>query len=344
MSLSPWAIAVLFVPAAVFGTVFLVSFIKEPRQFRNAIWFMLLVMSLIGAGLVVSQQVWLVVLAIAVVGLAPFLVIVFLVVNSVSVIRHEGLSLATMLPGALALAVVAFLALYAWDSGRGPRWLASLIGLVLLEGLWFFFSFAALLAYSWLYRIMPRNRRYDYIIIHGAGLSGDKPTPLLRGRIDKAVELWERQQRYGVLIVSGGQGSDEVVSEAAAMRAYLTEERHIPEESILMEDRSTTTMENLRFSKDIMDGRSGAGPHAYRAALVTSDYHVFRASEYAHQIGLKADGVGSRTSGYYWPTAFIREFVAISRAHIWPYVVIAILWLIGFIGFDVIVPWLTSRL
>ena len=83
---------------------------------------------------------------------------------------------------------------------------------------------------------------------------------------------------------------------------------------------------------------------AYRAALVTSDYHVFRASEYAHQIGLKADGVGSRTKGYYWPTAFIREFVAISRSHMWPYIVIAALWLVGFIGFDMLMPWLTNRL
>jgi uncharacterized SAM-binding protein YcdF (DUF218 family) len=344
MSLSLWAVAVLFAPAVIFGVAFLVSFVREPRQFRNAIWFLLLLMSLIGAGLAISEQEWLIVLAIMAVGLAPFLVIVFLAINAVSVIRHEGLSLATILPGALAFAVMLFLGLFIWDSGRGPRWLTSLISLVLLEGLWFFFSFAALLVYSSFYRILPRKRRYDYIIIHGAGLDGDKPTPLLRGRIDKAVDLWERQHRYGVFVVSGGKGGDEVMSEAEAMRKYLTEEHHIPEASILMEDRSTTTMENLVFSKQIMDGRSGAGPRAYRAALVTSDYHVFRASEYAHQIGLKADGVGSRTKGYYWPTAFIREFVAISRSHMWPYIVIAALWLVGFIGFDMLMPWLTNRL
>lgn len=74
-----------------------------------------------------------------------------------------------------------------------------------------------------------------------------------------------------------------------------------------------------------MDARSGAG--AYRAAVVTSDYHVFRTAEYAHKIGLAADGVGSRTARYFWPTAFIREYVAVSNAHRWPFVVIFVFWL-----------------
>lgn len=112
-----------------------------------------------------------------------------------------------------------------------------------------------------------------------------------------AVSLWEKQGKTGVFVASGGQGSDEVVSEAESMRRYLTESRHVPADAVLMEDRSTTTMENLRFSKEIMDARSGVQSVpgrrglAYRCALVTSDYHVFRASEYAHHIGLKADGV-----------------------------------------------------
>jgi uncharacterized SAM-binding protein YcdF (DUF218 family) len=339
MGLNPWAVAALFAPAAVFAAVFLVSFLNEPRQFRNAIWFMLLQISLIGAGLIISEQEWLIVLAIVAVGFAPFLVVLFLIANSVSVIRREGLSPATMLPGALAFAIVLFLALFIWGLGAGPRWLTNLIGLALLEGLWFFFSFAALLVYSWVYRTLPRKRRYDYIIIHGAGLDGDRPSPLLRGRVDKAVELWQRQQRHGVLVASGGQGGDEVVSEAAAMRKYLIEECHVPEGSILMEDRSTTTMENLAFSKKIMDARSGSGPRAYRAALVTSDYHVFRASEYAHKLGLNADGVGSSTKGYYWPAAFIREFIAVSRSHLGPYIVIAILWLLLILADHVLIPW-----
>lgn len=98
-----------------------------------------------------------------------------------------------------------------------------------------------------------------------------------------------RSRARRAFVAAGGQGNDEVVSEAESMRRYLTESRHVPADAVLMEDRSTTTMENLRFSKEIMDARSGVQSVpgrrglAYRCALVTSDYHVFRASEYAHQ-------------------------------------------------------------
>ncbi|WEV41376.1 YdcF family protein [Bifidobacterium sp. ESL0682] len=176
-----------------------------------------------------------------------------------------------------------------------------------------------------------------------------------------------------MFVVSGGQGADEQISEAEAMKRYLIEERGVPASSILKEDQSTTTFENLRNSKVIMDARSNATQSAhilssgdnestasdvgdspkslsssaiaehrsdrvermkdrrscpYRVAVVTSDYHVFRAGEYARELGLKSDGVGSHTKGYYWPTAFIREFIAISRAHFWPYAVIAVLWVV----------------
>ena len=206
---------------------------------------------------------------------------------------------------------------------NGPRWLMAIVALFVFEGLWFSFTLVALLLYSWLYRTLPRKRVYDYIIIHGAGLSGDRPTPLLAGRLDKGIELWRRQDKRGRIVVSGGQGADEVVSEAAAMHAYLVR-NGVPAEAILDEDRSTTTMENLRYSRDLIDSLAQGSP--YRCVVVTSDFHVFRCVEYAHKLGIAADGVGSKTSGWYWPTAFIREFVAITKAHPSPYIGIAILW------------------
>ena len=108
--------------------------------------------------------------------------------------------------------------------------------------------------------------------------------------------MWEKQGKTGVFVASGGQGSDEVVSEAESMRRYLTESRHVPADAVLMEDRSTTTMENLRFSKEIMDARSGVQSVpgrrglAYRCALVTSDYPCVP-SQRIRASGLKADGV-----------------------------------------------------
>ena len=128
----------------------------------------------------------------------------------------------------------------------------GVLPLFFFEGLWFSFTFVALLFYSWLYRILPRHRRYDYIIIHGAGLDGEKPTPLLAGRIDRALELWKRQDCRGKFVASGGQGNDEVVTEAQAMRDYLVE-HGVSQEAILMEDRSRTTWENLKYSQMLMN-------------------------------------------------------------------------------------------
>lgn len=146
--------------------------------------------------------------------------------------------------------------------------------------------------------------------------------PLLRGRIDKALELWKAQGAHAILIPSGGQGSDEVISEAEAMARYLSS-RGVPQDSILLEDRSTTTMENLLFAKHLLEARVLG---AYRCAFVTSDYHVFRTSLYASKVGLKGDGIGSKTAGYYFPTAFIREFIAITKEHWLPYVIITMIW------------------
>ncbi|WEV73317.1 YdcF family protein [Bifidobacterium sp. ESL0798] len=310
----------------------------------------------------------------------PVVVVGFLLINTVIVVRHEGFSLSTLLPALFALVMMVCVAVYPLTFYfNAPRWGKGIGLLIALEGLWFFFTFAALLLYSTIYRILPRRRKYDYIIILGAGLQGTKPTPLLRGRIDKAVDLWNRQHNHGLFIVSGGQGADEEISEAEAMKRYLVEERGVPGDKIIKEDRSTTTLENLRNSKVIMDERcglsdtitpqkqassgdsvaSGNGGNnqdvslpssslsegrpgrvkrmknrmacPYRVAVVTSDYHVFRASEYAHEIGLNADGIGCHTKGYYWPTAFIREFVAISKSHFWPYTAIAALWMIGMV-------------
>lgn len=319
----------LYSPTIISGIFLLFGLHREPRQFRNAIWLLLFLLFLVGTLVLQFGLRWLILPIAILVILTPIAVVAFLLANTVIVTRREGVSLATLLPALLALALAVYLLLSPLlIVFNAPHWSLVLAGLVSLEGTWFFFSFMALLLYSWFYRALPRKRRYDYIIVHGAGLSGDRPTPLLRGRLDKAMQLWRKQGRQGRFVVSGGQGPDEEISEAQAMANYLMNSCGVPAEAIIMENRSTTTMENLRYSKEILDARYGVGtgPQKYRVALVTSDYHVFRASEYASRVGLKADGIGSHTRGYYWPAAFIREFVAVTRAHWWPYLALAVIW------------------
>ena len=344
--------AILLAPAVIPGVLFVYSFIKEPRQFRNALFlFATLAWSSILLVLRLNNFILGLILVILIL-LTPFLTIGFLLINTIVVVKNNGFSLTSMLPFLMAGFLILLLAspsIVNYFDPDARHVVVFLLGLFTLEGLWFSFTFVALLLYSWIYRILPRRRQYDYIIIHGAGLDGPRPTPLLAGRIDKALELWNKQHQHGKFVVSGGQGADEIVSEAQAMRDYLLE-KGVPAAAILMEDKSTTTWENLRYSLAIINADRATGVDAtssaavassgdvtttasdvsgtatsssgFTTAVVTSDFHVFRCAEYAHNLGIKADGIGSHTKGWYWPTAFIREFIAITKAHLWPYLVI----------------------
>ena len=344
----------LLAPAVVPGVLFIYSFIKEPRQFRNAL-FLFAALTWTSVLLVFKLNSYILGLVLVIIVVAtPFLTIGFLLINTIIVVKNNGFSLTSMLPFLMAGFIVLLLCAPSLLNSFDPdsrHIVVFLLGLFTLEGMWFSFTFVSLLFYSWIYRILPRRRKYDYIIIHGAGLDGTRPTPLLAGRIDKALELWNKQHQQGKFVASGGQGADEVVSEAQAMRDYLLE-KGVPADAILMEDKSTTTWENLKnsiavirtdhtsaASNDAASGSSSAsnGTAAsgdvtasdstgacgdFTTAVVSSDFHVFRCAEYAHNLGIKADGIGSHTKGWYWPTAFIREFIAITKAHLWPYLVI----------------------
>lgn len=147
----------------------------------------------------------------------------------------------------------------------------------------------------------------DFIIILGCGFRKDGSlSSLLRGRVDRALDFWRDQQsqsgRTAVLVPSGGQGSDETMSEAEAMRRYLVEQG-VPGDKILPEDRSTNTFQNLAYSKALID----ASHPGSKVAFATTNYHVFRSGVWARLAGLEAEGMGARTRWWYWPNAFMRE-------------------------------------
>ncbi len=151
----------------------------------------------------------------------------------------------------------------------------------------------------------------DYIIILGCGIAKDGSLlPLLRGRVDRAIEFYKSQKavtgKSAVFIPSGGQGPDEIMSESEAMRNYLVA-NGIPEDEIIMENKSTTTYENMLFSKRVIDSIE---PNS-KVAFSTTNYHVFRSGIFAESLGLHAEGMGSKTKWYFWPNAFLRELVGV---------------------------------
>lgn len=145
------------------------------------------------------------------------------------------------------------------------------------------------------------------VIVLGGGLRNDRPSRMLAWRLDKALEYC-MDNPQSLLVVSGGLGEGQNVTEAQAMARYLTEKGMDPAR-ILLEDASANTSENLRFSRALLEERIGP---LQSAVVVTSDFHLFRALCVAHKLGIPAQGLASRSAWYLLPNSCLREYVALA--------------------------------
>ncbi|MDM8300237.1 YdcF family protein [Collinsella tanakaei] len=263
----------------------------------------------------------------------PLIAVELLALNGVMLLIRDGHVTALSgapIAGAFAIAILYTLVPQAVDAANSAV-IDAVVNLFALEGLWVSFALTALCLCSLAYRVAGREmvpdraHPFDFILVHGAALAGARPSPLLMDRLDSAYTLWERQDRQGVIVVSGGQGSDEVASEASVMHSYLRD-RGVPEEQLADEDRSTTTRENLELSRTIMDGLATGSP--YRVALVSSDFHVFRCLYLARRMGLDAEVMGSATRRDTWLRSIVREFGAVLADNLWTFVPVAAMWVV----------------
>ena len=250
----------------------------------------------------------------------------FLVYNGIILLHKEGFSKINLLSLCLGLTITSFFLFMVIRIHHSThllfnRFIASLYALLSASFLIFSVAFIAFMLYSILYLIIPKNKHYDYIIIHGAGLlHGNQVTPLLKRRIDKALEVFRQSKNSQVkLIASGGLGSGETISEAAAIANYIQKQASdIPNDRLLLEEQSHSTYENLLFSKQLAE-KEMKKP---RFLFVTNAYHVFRTIVYARRLHMAGDGLGCSTAAYYIPSAFIREFIAIVVYLKWLFVIV----------------------
>ncbi len=156
------------------------------------------------------------------------------------------------------------------------------------------------------------NPKYDkdFVIILGARvLENGKLSRTLKNRVDKAIEFAKEQKintkKDIIYIPSGGKGNDEPISEAEAMKKYLIE-KGISEENIIIENKSINTLQNMRFSKQIIDSIKPNG----NVIFSTTNFHVFRSGVIAYNEGMKCEGIGSKTKWYFYTNALIRETIA----------------------------------
>lgn len=151
---------------------------------------------------------------------------------------------------------------------------------------------------------MPKEPQ-DYVIVLGAHVRSSGPSRALVLRLDKAYE-YATEHPDTILIVSGGQGSNEPCTESSAMRQYLIE-KGLPAERILEEDQSTNTRENLTFSKTLI-------PEGASVGIISNGFHICRALHLARGLGYEqVSGIPAKSDLATQPTNLLREFFAVVK-------------------------------
>lgn len=130
----------------------------------------------------------------------------------------------------------------------------------------------------------------DTMIVLGAKVNGTEVSNTLKLRLDKAIEYYNKHKSVKI-IVSGGQGNDENITEALAMKNYLIS-NGVNQNNIIEENKATTTLENIIYSKKILDNMNNKG----QVLIVTSDYHLFRGKLIASILGIENKGLCSTSS------------------------------------------------
>lgn len=152
--------------------------------------------------------------------------------------------------------------------------------------------------------------RADYLMILGGGLKGEALSKSLEKRMEVGLEYLEKYPGTPV-IVSGGQGRGEDITEAEAMKRYLVE-HGIAADTVITEDRSTSTYENFKFTREVL-GEAAAGDNT-SFAVVTSDFHMFRSKLLAKRQGFIMYEVPAPTPWYVAPNCYVREYFAVVKS------------------------------
>lgn len=307
----------------------------KPQRFRNSFFLMfaLFFTAFLIAGLFGDYMGTALVVVFFLCVLSLLLVPAMLIINGITMLKKEGRSFANILSLLLGIVIgigeiaLAFGVVFAVNFSEND---ALAIVMTFCGFTVFYFSVWVLcfVLYMISIQIIPHWMKFRYVIIHGCGLlDGNRVSRLLANRLDAAIKIYRKCKVKPILIPSGGRGSDETLSEAEAMQNYLLE-HGIPQENILPETESATTMENLRNSKAMIESRGETG----RVALVSSNYHVYRCLLFAKQLNFRCIGIGAKVAWYYWPSAVIREFVAVFTKM--PFV----FWILGGYLFFIVMP------
>lgn len=171
-------------------------------------------------------------------------------------------------------------------------------------------SFAAFIILVFSNTDFPGPDNPDYLLILGAGLQGEQPKAILENRLLTGLHYLNKNP-YIPVVVSGGQGRGETISEAEAMRRYLLK-NGIRENRILLETHSRSTAENLLFTSEILTIQKETIP--LKILIVTSNFHMLRASFLAENTGFSVQKLPAPTPYYLLPYTCFREYFAFIKS------------------------------
>lgn len=143
------------------------------------------------------------------------------------------------------------------------------------------------------------------VVVLGCRVYGERPSRMMVARLNAALE-YLKENPESACILSGGQGEDEDISEAECMYRYLVDNGISPAR-LYKEDKSTSTRENLLFSKEIIE-RENLNEHI---AIATNEFHEYRAQQIAKSLGLESAAVSGTTEIWVLPTYYVRELFGI---------------------------------
>ncbi len=192
-----------------------------------------------------------------------------------------------------------------WKSKRG-KIIYTTLGMIIV-----FIAMLALGATVCMCRAAYKSPGSDAtVVVLGCRVYGERPSLMLQERLDAAYQ-WLMLNPDATCIVSGGQGPGEDISEAECMYRYLVE-KGISPKRLLKEEKSTSTRENLAFSKEILE-RQGEKQQVQNNSIVivTNEFHQYRAGKIAESLGLEYGAVNGKTALWLLPTYYVRELYGI---------------------------------
>ena len=193
--------------------------------------------------------------------------------------------------------------------GKVPKKFRKLITILFIVGLSFFIIIEGIIIYEGK-NIEKGNS--DYLIVLGAGLRGEQISMSLKYRLDTAIEF-NKENPNVKIIVSGGKGPGENITEALAMKKYLVS-NGVREDLIIEEDKSTSTYENFLFTKELL--KKEFGDEDYTLTVITNGFHMHRAKYLGEKLGFETLGYPAPTHQSTALNYYFREFFAVVKAYI----------------------------